>query len=100
MARWNGNSELGLCLPSMVPSFLIQTISLLRREPLSMAEGVTQISPRSSMIEMLPPEVVVRPRLYILLIVRIIWSRGCIILGSRFIFHKFMVDGFYSWGTN
>ena len=52
---------LGLCRPWTVPSGATRTISSGRREPLSIPPGVIQILPSSSLIERLPPEVVVMP---------------------------------------
>jgi hypothetical protein len=56
----------GLCNPIMVPSLFTCIISLVVSDPLSTPEGVIQISPFLSLIEIFPPEVVVIPRLYIL----------------------------------
>ena len=61
MLQWMGNSTLGLCRPITVPSGLICMMSARVRLPLSMPEGVIQMSPFSSRMERLPPEVVVMP---------------------------------------
>ncbi len=59
MARWKGYSDEGLWSPIMDPSAFIQTISDGFSKPLSTPVGVIQMSPLSSMIDKLPPEVVV-----------------------------------------
>ena len=61
MALWKGNSEDGLCGPMIVPSGFTQMMSFGVSDPLSIPPGVIQMSPFSSLIEMLPPEVVVNP---------------------------------------
>jgi len=61
-ARWNGNSEDGLCAPTVVPSGLTRMMSPRVRVPLSIPAGVIHTIPESSRIERLPPLVVVMPR--------------------------------------
>lgn len=61
----------------IVPSGFTQHMSLRVKVPLSIPPGDIQISPLSSSIERLPPDVVVRPLLYIRDIIDVIWLAGC-----------------------
>ena len=58
---WKGSSTEGLCMPIWVPSGFTQIMSLRVSEPLSMPEGVIHMSPLLSIMERLPPDVVVMP---------------------------------------
>ena len=51
----------GLCGPTIVPSALTHMMSEGLREPLSIPAGVIHMSPLLSMMDRLPPEVVVIP---------------------------------------
>ena len=62
MALWKGYSEEGLWGPTIEPSAFTHIMSEGMSDPLSIPAGVIHMSPLPSIMERLPPEVVVIPR--------------------------------------